>query len=65
MRSSGSMRRSIGRCSGEKLERIFRKERKSAADRKPMDRVVMCKMRILQNLYGLSGEALEYEVWLC
>ena len=44
------------------LERIDRKERKSAAGRKPMDRVVMFKMLILQNLYGLSDEALEYQV---
>ena len=44
------------------LERIDHKERKSAAGRKPMDRVVMFKMLILQNLYGLSDEALEYQV---
>ena len=43
------------------LERIDHKERKSAAGRKPMDRVVMFKMLILQNLYGLSDEALEYQ----
>jgi IS5 family transposase len=44
------------------LERIDRKERKSAAGRKPIDRVVMFKMLVLQNLYGLSDEALEYQV---
>ena len=44
------------------LERIDHKERKSAAGRKPMDRVVMLKILILQNLYGLSDEALEYQV---
>ena len=44
------------------LERIDRKERKSAAGRKPMDRVVMFKMLILQILCGLSDEALEYQV---
>jgi transposase len=44
------------------LERIDHKERKSAAGRKPMDRVVMFKMLVLQNLYGLSDEALEYQV---
>jgi hypothetical protein len=44
------------------LERIDRKERKSAAGRKPMDGVVMFKMLILQNLYGVSDEALEYQV---
>ena len=30
--------------------------------RKPIDRVVMFKMLVLQNLYGLSDEALEYQV---
>ena len=44
------------------LERIDDKERKSAAGRKPIDRVVMFKMLVLQNLYGLSDEALEYQV---
>ncbi len=44
------------------LERIDRKERKSAAGRKPLDRVLMFKMLVLQNLYGLSDEALEYQV---
>jgi hypothetical protein len=44
------------------LERIDRKERKSAAGRKPLDRVVMFKMLVLQSLYGLSDEALEYQV---
>ena len=44
------------------LERIDRKERKSAAGRKPMDGVVIFKMLILQNLYGVSDEALEYQV---
>ena len=44
------------------LERIDRKERKSAAGRKPTDRVVMFKMLVLRNLYRLSDEALEYPV---
>ncbi len=44
------------------LECIDEKERKSAAGRKPTDRVRMFKMLILQNLYGLSDEALEYQV---
>ncbi len=44
------------------LERIDRKERKSAAGRKPTDRVRMFKMLVLQHLYGLSDEALEYQV---
>ncbi len=44
------------------LERIDRKERKSTAGRKPTDRVRMFKMLVLQNLYGLSDEALEFQV---
>ena len=36
------------------LERIDHKERKSAAGRKPMDRVVMFKMLILQNRVTLG-----------
>lgn len=44
------------------LESIDRKERKSAAGRKPTDRVRMFKMLVLQNLYGLSDDALEYQV---
>ena len=44
------------------LESIDRKERKSAAGRKPTDRVRMFKMLVLQNLYGLSDDALEYHV---
>lgn len=43
-------------------ERIDHKERKSAAGRKPMGRVVMFKMFILQNLYRISVEALEYHL---
>jgi IS5 family transposase len=44
------------------LERIDCKERKSAAGRKPTDRVRMFKMLVLQNLYGLSDDALEFQV---
>ena len=44
------------------LERIDRKERKSAAGRKPLDRVLMFKMLVLQNLHGLSDEVLECQV---
>lgn len=44
------------------LERIDRKERNSAAGRKPLDRVLVFKMLVLQGLYGLSDEALEYQV---
>ena len=44
------------------LESIDRKERKSAAGRKPTDRVRMFKMLALQNLHGLSDNAIEYQV---
>ena len=44
------------------LESIDRKERKSSAARKPTDRVRMFKMLALQNLYGLSDNAIEYQV---
>ncbi|MDA8347652.1 MAG: transposase [Pseudomonadota bacterium] len=39
-----------------------RSTKAAAAGRKPMDRVVLFKMLLLQNLYGLSDEALEYRV---
>lgn len=44
------------------LERIDRKERKSAAGRKSLDRVLMFKMLVLQSPCGHSDEALEYQV---
>jgi IS5 family transposase len=44
------------------LESIDRKEHESAAGRKPTDRVRMFKMPGLQNLYGLSDDALEFQV---
>lgn len=44
------------------LETVDAKERKSSAGRKPTDRVVMFKMLILQKLYTLSDEMLEYQV---
>ena len=44
------------------LESIDRKERKSSAARKPTDRVRMFKMLALQNLHGLSDNAIEYQV---
>jgi IS5 family transposase len=47
---------------GAQLKRIDRKERPTAAGRKPMERVLMFKMLILQNRYGPLNEALEYPV---
>jgi len=44
------------------LERIDQKVRKSAAACKPTCRVLMFKLLILQRLYGLSDERLEYQV---
>jgi hypothetical protein len=44
------------------LEQVHDKPRKSKAGRKPMDVVVMFKMLVLQQLYNLSDEELEYQV---
>ena len=44
------------------LEVIHDKPRKSKAGRKPMDVVLMFKMLVLQQLYNISDEALEYQV---
>ena len=44
------------------LEQVDVKARKSKAGRKPIDRVIMFKMLILQHLYKLSDDALEYQV---
>ena len=46
----------------ETLERVHEKERKSNAGRKPMDAVLMFKMLVLQKLYNISDEELEYQV---
>lgn len=45
-----------------RLNQIHQKERKSPAGRKPTDGVVMFKMLVLQKLYNISDEALEYQV---
>ena len=37
-------------------------ERKSAAGRKPIDAIVLFRMLILQSLYNLSDEQVEYQV---
>ncbi len=44
------------------LEIIRRKERKSPAGRKPFDVVLMFKVLVLQSLYNLSDDAVEYQV---
>lgn len=46
----------------ETLEKARKKERKSNAGRKPMDAVLMFKMLVLQKLYNISDEELEYQV---
>lgn len=44
------------------FDSIDRKERTSAARRRPTDRVRISKMLVLQNLYGLPDDAFEYQV---
>ena len=44
------------------LSKIHDKERKSAAGRKPYDVVLMFKILILQSLYNLRDEAMEFQV---
>ncbi|NJK27968.1 MAG: IS5 family transposase [Coleofasciculaceae cyanobacterium SM2_3_26] len=44
------------------LEQVHQKERKSNAGRKPIDPVQMFKLLILQKLYNISDEQLEYQV---
>lgn len=44
------------------LESAFQKERKSAAGRKRIDVLVMFKMLVLQQLFNLSDEDLEFQV---
>lgn len=44
------------------LEKVHEKDRKSAAGRKPLDVVVMFKVLILQTLYNLADEAVEYQI---
>ena len=44
------------------LEQIRQKPRKSNAGRKPINVVLMFKLLLLQKLYNLSDEQLEYQV---
>ena len=46
----------------EILEVINIKPRKNNAGRKAMDVILMLKMLVLQNLYNLSDEELEYQI---
>ena len=43
-------------------ETIREKERKNAAGRKPFDTILMFKILVLQSLYNLSDDAVEYQV---
>ncbi|MGR3280043.1 transposase, partial [Acaryochloris marina NIES-2412] len=43
------------------LEHLPQPQRKSKADRKPIDRLLLLKLLILQQLYNLSDEELEYQ----
>ncbi|WP_295543987.1 transposase [uncultured Thiohalocapsa sp.] len=44
------------------LEQVHEKARKSAAARKPLDVVLMFRVLILQTLYNLANEAVEYQI---
>lgn len=44
------------------LESVFKKERKSNAGAKGFDKVMMFKCLILQSLYNLSDESLEFQI---
>jgi len=46
----------------EDLHTIREKERKSPAGRKPFDVVLMFKVLVLQSLYNLSDDAVEYQI---
>ena len=46
----------------ETLEQVRPKDRKSNAGRKPIDAVLMFKLLVLQRLYNISDEELEYQV---
>lgn len=44
------------------LSRLYEKERKGAAGRKPIDVVLMFKVLVLQRLYNLSDDQTEYQI---
>ncbi|WP_165741852.1 IS5 family transposase, partial [Candidatus Thiosymbion oneisti] len=49
-------------CFRPLLEPVHEKERKSKAGRKPFDVVLMFKMLVLQTLYNLADEQVEYQI---
>src|SRR5512138_1180769 len=49
-------------CFRSKLEGVRDKERKSNAGRKPFDVVLMFKVLVLQSLYNLSDEKIEFQI---
>src|SRR5215469_10365373 len=44
------------------LNRIYEKDRKSAAGRKPLDVILMFKIMILQRYYNMSDDQAEYQI---
>lgn len=46
----------------DSLEKVFEKPRRSNAGRKPLDVVFMFKILIIQRLYNLSDEQVEYQI---
>ena len=44
------------------LEKVYQKERKSNAGRKPYDVVLMFKVLVLQHFYNLADEQTEYQI---
>jgi len=46
----------------KQLQKVRDKERKSAAGRKPYDVIVMFKVLIIQSLYNLSDDQLEFQI---
>ena len=46
----------------ESLERVRKKDRRSAAGRRPFDVVVMLKVLVLQHVYNLSDDELEFQI---
>jgi len=53
-----------GKCSCPSRRPIGEKERKIPAGRKPSDVVFMFKVMVLQSLYNLSDDAVEYLVYV-
>jgi len=51
-----------GEIFGAELEALREKQRKSNAGAKPYDAVMMFKILIIQSLYHLSDEAVEYQI---